>query len=100
MPGLYDQNVGGGGGWEEQAHNGGKARNSMMYDDSDVLPGFGPTDMVMDSTGGQGISREYGTLGYGANAGGGMSRAPLPQPSAMLPRPGEDPGRKKTRWGP
>jgi len=71
-----------------------------MYDDPDALPGFGPDDMMMDSTGGQAVGREYGTQGYGANVGGGMPRAPLPPYSAMLPRTGEDAARKKTRWGP
>lgn len=103
MPGLYDQggagNGGGGGGWGEQK-NGGTARDSAMYDDTDVLPGFGPTDVVMDSGGGQGMGRDYGMSSYGAIPGGSMTRGPLPSASMLLSRPGEDLARKKSRWGP
>ena len=99
MPGLYDQNVNAGGGWDDQKP-GGMARDTMMYDESDALPGFGPSDMAVDTNGGQGRGQNYGMSAYGP--GGGGSRAPLPAPNAMLPRPTDEfnDGRKKSRWGP
>ncbi|KIM23526.1 hypothetical protein M408DRAFT_119447 [Serendipita vermifera MAFF 305830] len=103
MPGLYDQNVGPNGGWEDQKL-GGMSRDTTMYDDSDALPGFGPSDMVVDSSGGgQGRGRGYGIQpSYGPPGGGGGGRAPLPQASSMLPRQadGFNDGAKKSRWGP